>query len=136
MSAASDAVGSAADVRIVIADDEPDVLALLEVQFSLRPGFEVIGLAANGGEAIEQARRLQPDAVVMDLLMPDVNGFEGIAVLQDEFPHMGVVAYTGVAGTFVREHMGNRKVEVVLKSGNLTPLADAVQRSVRSAAAR
>ena len=122
------------DLRIVIADDEPDVLALLEVQFSLRPGFEVIGLAANGGEAIEQARRLQPDAVVMDLLMPDVNGFEGIAVLQDEFPHMGVVAYTGVAGTFVREHMGNRKVEVVLKSGNLTPLADAVQRSVRSAA--
>jgi DNA-binding NarL/FixJ family response regulator len=125
-----------ADLRIVIADDEPDVLALLEVQFSMRPGFEVVGLAPNGGEAIALARQLQPDAVVMDLLMPDVNGFEGIAVLQDEFPTMGVVAYTGVAGSFVRQHMGDRKVEVVLKSGNLTPLAEAVERSVRSATGR
>jgi DNA-binding NarL/FixJ family response regulator len=122
------------DLRIVIADDEPDVLALLEVQFSLRPGFEVVGVAGNGAEAVDRARDLQPDAVVMDLLMPDVNGFEGIARLQDEFPHMGVVAYTGVAGSFVRDHMGDRDVEVVLKSGNLTPLADAVERCVRSAA--
>ena len=122
------------DLRIVIADDEPDVLALLDVQFSLRPGFIVVGTARNGGEAIEQARDLQPDAVVMDLLMPDVNGFDGIAALQDQFPQMGVVAYTGVAGPYVREHMGDRKVEVVLKSGNLTPLADAVERSVKSAA--
>lgn len=122
------------DIRIVIADDEPDVLALLEVQFSLRPGFAVIGTACNGGEAVERARELQPDAVVMDLLMPDVNGFEGIAALQDQFPQIGVVAYTGVAGTFVRDHMGDRNVEVVLKSGNLTPLADAVERSVKSAA--
>ena len=134
MTAASDAV-DLRDLRIVIADDEPDVLALLEVQFSLRPGFEVVGVACNGGEAIERARSLHPDAVVMDLLMPDVNGFDGIASLQDEFPHMGVVAYTGVAGSFVRQEMGNRDVEVVLKSGNLTPLADAVQRSVRSATA-
>ncbi|HZQ85221.1 MAG TPA: response regulator transcription factor [Acidimicrobiales bacterium] len=122
------------DLRIVIADDEPDVLALLEVQFELRPGFEVVGVASNGAEAVEQARRMQPDAVVMDLLMPDVNGFEGIAALQEKFPSMGVVAYTGVAGTFVRDEMGNRNVEVVLKSGNLTPLAEAVERSVSSAA--
>lgn len=124
------------DVRIVIADDDPDVLALLEVQFSLHPGFEVVGLATNGEEAVDLARSAQPDAVVMDLLMPDVNGFDGIAALQDELPHIGVVAYTGVAGNFVREHMGDREVEVVLKSGNLAPLADAVLRSVRSAAER
>jgi DNA-binding NarL/FixJ family response regulator len=124
------------DLRVVIADDEPDVLALLEVQFSLRPGFEVVGLATNGAEAIEQARTARPDAVVMDLLMPDMNGFDGIAVLQNEFPDMGVVAYSGVAGTFVRDEMGSRNVEVVLKSGNLTPLADAVCRSVQSAAQR
>jgi two-component system nitrate/nitrite response regulator NarL len=122
------------DLRIVIADDEPDVLALLEVQFELRPGFEVVGVASNGAEAVEQARRMQPDAVVMDLLMPDVNGLDGIAALQEKFPSMGVVAYTGVAGTFVREEMGNRNVEVVLKSGNLAPLAEAVERCVHSAA--
>jgi DNA-binding NarL/FixJ family response regulator len=123
------------DLRIVIADDEPDVLALLEVQFSLRPGFEVVGLAGDGGKAIELTREAHPDAVVMDLLMPDVNGFEGIARVQDEFPDIGVVAYTGVAGNFVRDEMGSRNVEVVLKSGNLTPLAEAVQRCVKAAAA-
>jgi len=122
-------------LRLVIADDEPDVLAMLEAQFSLRTGYEVVGLAHDGGEALDLVRTTRPDAVVMDLLMPDVNGFEGIALLHAEFPDIGVVAYTGVAGDFVRDDMGNRNVEIVLKSGNLSPLVDAVRRSVQAAAA-
>ena len=59
MTAGSDTV-DLRDLRIVIADDEPDVLALLEVQFSLRPGFEVIGLAANGGERSSRPAAFNP----------------------------------------------------------------------------
>jgi len=120
-------------IRLVIVDDEPDIGLLLEAQFRLAGDVEVIGVAHEGGRAIELVRENEPDAVVMDLLMPGVNGFQAIDVLQREFPAVGIVAYTGVAGDFVRDAMGKRGVEVVLKTGALEPLADAVRRSVAAA---
>jgi len=120
-------------IRVVIVDDEPDIGLLLEAQFRLAGDVEVIGVAHEGGHAIELVRESEPDAVVMDLLMPGVNGFQAIDVLQREFPAMGIVAYSGVAGDFVRHEMGKRGVEVVLKTGALEPLADAVRRSVAAA---
>ena len=117
-------------IRLVIVDDEPDIGLLLEAQFRLTGDVEVVGVAHEGGRAIELVRENEPDAVVMDLLMPGVNGFQAIDVLQREFPAVGIVAYTGVAGDFVRDAMEKRGVEVVLKTGALEPLADAVRRSI------
>ena len=119
-------------LRILVVDDEPDVRMLLQVQLSVLAGFEVAGSAKEGGEAIELVRSLRPDAVVMDLLMPDVNGFQAIDVLQSESPETGIVAYSGVAGDFVRQEMARRGVEIVLKTGEIEPLADALRRSVAS----
>jgi DNA-binding NarL/FixJ family response regulator len=67
----------------------------------------------------------------MDLLMPGVNGFQSIAALQQEFPDLAIVAYTGVAGDYVRGEMDRQGVEVVLKSGDLRPLTDAIRRSLK-----
>ena len=120
-------------MRLVIVDDEPDIGLLLEAQFRLAGDVDVVGVAHEGGRAIELVRESAPDAVVMDLLMPGVNGFQAIDVLQREFPAVGIVAYTGVAGDFVRNEMGQRGVEVVLKTGTLEPLADAVRRSIAAA---
>ena len=115
--------------RVVVVDDEPDIRLLLRVQLSLLEGFEVVGVAEDGGKALEVVRATHPDAVVMDLLMPAVNGFAAIAILQEEFPDIGIVAYSGVAGDFVRQEMGRRNVEIVLKSGDAVPLAEAIRRS-------
>ncbi len=120
-------------IRLVIVDDEPDIGMLLEAQFRFEGTVDVVGVAHDGRQAIELVRNTQPDAVVMDLLMPGVNGFEAIDVLQREFPNVGIVAYTGVAGDFVRAEMGKRGIEVVLKTGALQPLADAVRRSIAAA---
>jgi len=119
-------------LRIVVVDDEPDVRLLLKIQLDVLGGFEVVGSAKDGGEAIELVRTLKPDAVVMDLLMPDVNGFQAIDVLQKESPSTAIVAYSGVAGDFVRQEMARRGIEVVLKSGDVEPLAGALRRSVAS----
>lgn len=121
-------------IRLIVVDDEPDIGLLLEAQFRLAGDVKVVGIAHEGAEAIDLVRANQPDAVVMDLLMPGVNGFQAIDVLREEFPAVGIVAYTGVAGEFVRAEMGRRGVEVVLKTGDLQPLADAVHRSIRSVA--
>ncbi|HLW79364.1 MAG TPA: response regulator transcription factor [Terriglobia bacterium] len=62
--------------RILIADDHEIVRRGLRVILGARPDWEVVGEAANGREAVELARKLKPDAVVLDIAMPELNGLE------------------------------------------------------------
>lgn len=114
-------------LRIVVADDEEDVILMLGLQLDAVEGIAMVGTARDGSGAIEQCRALRPDAVVMDLLMPNVSGFEAIEVLQREMPELAVVAYSGVAGNYVREEMARLSVPLVLKSGDVLPLVRALR---------
>jgi DNA-binding NarL/FixJ family response regulator len=118
-------------IRVVIADDEEDVRLLLRVQLR-EAGFEITGEAADGREAIAQCDATEPDAVVLDLLMPGVNGFEAIPKLRRQHPDVAIVAYTAVAGDFVRKEMARLHIPLLLKSGDVTPLADTLREAVRS----
>ena len=91
-------------IRVVIADDEPDVRLLLRIQLE-REGFEIAGEAIDGRSAIATCGQAQPDVVILDLLMPGVNGFEAIPTLRRQHPNVAIVAYTAVAGEFVRKEM-------------------------------
>lgn len=62
--------------RILVAEDDSAFLALLEDVLGSDPRFEVVGHAANGLEAVELAQALGPDAVVMDIEMPELDGVE------------------------------------------------------------
>jgi len=124
------AAGSEAPIRILVADDEPDVRLLLRLQLQGVPGIEVVGEAGDGMEAIQRCRELQPDAVVMDLLMPKMMGIQAIEALQQELPGVAIVAYTATAGDFVRNEMERLDVALLLKSGDVQPLVDALRRSV------
>jgi DNA-binding NarL/FixJ family response regulator len=63
-------------VRVVLADDQPLVRSGLTVLIADTPGFDVVGQAATGAEAVQLARDLQPDVVVMDIRMPAMDGIE------------------------------------------------------------
>ena len=65
-----------APVRVVVADDHPIVRDGLRALIDATPGIELLGEATNGDEAIELARRVRPDVVLMDLAMPGRNGIE------------------------------------------------------------
>ena len=65
-----------APVRVVVADDHPIVRDGLRALIEATPGIELLGEATNGDEAIELARRVRPDVVLMDLAMPGRNGIE------------------------------------------------------------
>jgi DNA-binding NarL/FixJ family response regulator len=118
-------------IRVVIADDESDVRLLLRIQLELE-GFEIAGEANDGKSAIETCRDAQPDVVILDLLMPGVNGFEAIPVLRRQHPNVAIVAYTAVAGDFVRKEMARLRIPLLLKSGNVTALATKIRELAKS----
>lgn len=117
-------------VRVLVVDDDDDFRLMLRVQLNLVTGVEVVGTAADGYEALDAIAQLQPDAVAMDLLMPNLDGFATIDRLQEEHTGVGVVAYTAVAGRYARDRVRAQGVELVLKSGDPTELVAALRRSV------
>jgi response regulator NasT len=121
-------------LRVVIADDEPDVRMLLRLQLA-QAGFEVVGEAADGQEAADLVEREGADVVVLDLLMPRVSGFEAIALLRRAAPRIGIVAYSAVAGDFVRREMARLRIPLLLKSGDVAPLAAALRAAAAGAGA-
>ena len=82
------------DIRVLVADDH--ALVREGIRALLRPcaDIEVVGEAADGREAVEGARRLQPDVVLMDIAMPGLGGLEATLVLQRECPRVRVLVLT------------------------------------------
>ena len=115
--------------RVLVVDDEPDVCLLLHLQLEAA-GFEVVGESHDGQSAVIKAADTHPEAVVLDLLMPKMTGFEAIPKLQALDPDLVIVAYTAVAGDYVRQEMERLQVALVLKSGDITPLAQAIDAGV------
>ena len=81
-------------IRILISDDHPVVLAGIKDMLSAEPSFEVVGEARDGGEAVEQARRLGPDVVLMDLQMPKMDGVAATAKIREARPETSVLILT------------------------------------------
>lgn len=130
----SERYGEERELRVLIADDEPDVRLLLRLGLR-HHRIEVVGEAANGQEVLDHCAHDRPDAIVLDLLMPRMNGFEVIPLLQRDHPSVGIVAYTAVAGDFVRREMARLDIPLLLKSGDSTPLANALHRAAARAGA-
>jgi NarL family two-component system response regulator LiaR len=83
-------------IRILIADDHSVVREGLRMFLSRDPDLEVVGEAADGAETIQQTRQLQPNVVVMDLLMPVMDGIAATSVIRNEMPETEVLALTSV----------------------------------------
>jgi DNA-binding NarL/FixJ family response regulator len=81
-------------IRILVADDHPVVRDGLIAILGTQPDFEVVGKAATGLEVIEQARLLQPDVILLDLEMPEMDGVEALRRLRQINPRIRAIAFT------------------------------------------
>jgi DNA-binding NarL/FixJ family response regulator len=123
-------VADSAPIRVLLVDDHAVVRMGLRTFFDLLEDIAVVGEASDGSAAIAAARRLHPDVVLMDLLMPNMDGLAAIAQIKSEFPQTEIVAIT----SFIEEE----KVTAALEAGATGYLlkdaeAEEVARAVRAA---
>ena len=83
-------------IRVLIADDHSVVREGLRVFLGRDPELAVVGEAADGTEAVSLARQLRPDVVLMDLLMPVMDGIAATSAIRSELPETEIIALTSV----------------------------------------
>jgi NarL family two-component system response regulator LiaR len=82
------------NIRILIADDHAVVREGLRTLISTKPGLEVIGEAADGAEAVDQVCSLNPDVILLDMVMPRKNGLEAINEIKQKNPEVRILVLT------------------------------------------
>lgn len=117
-----------APIRVLIVDDHAVVRTGLKVFLDLQPDMEVVGEAADGSEGVAMARRLEPDVVLMDLLMPNMDGVTAIGRIKAERPEIEIVTMT----SFIEEEKVTSALEAgasgyVLKDAEAEEVATAVR---------
>ena len=83
-------------IAILIADDHPMMREALKMALEGEPDLRVIGEANNGQEAVRLAGELNPDVVLMDLLMPGMTGLEAVAALQQSHQEIKIMVVTSL----------------------------------------
>jgi len=102
-------VSDSTPIRVLLVDDHAVVRMGLRTFFDLQDDIQVVGEAGDGSEGVALARRLKPDVVLMDLLMPNMDGLTAIARIKAELPETEIVALT----SFIEEE----KVTAALEAG-------------------
>jgi DNA-binding NarL/FixJ family response regulator len=83
-------------IRVLIVDDHGIVRQGLRMYLGVAPDIEVVGEASNGRQALQAVGELKPDVVLMDLMMPEMDGIEATEAIRKAYPSVEVVALTSV----------------------------------------
>ena len=96
-------------IRILVVDDHPIVRQGLKTLLEGHAGWEVIGEASDGAEALEKAKDLTPDVMVLDVTMPRMNGLEACRLLRRQSPALEIL--------FVTQHDSPQMMREALEAG-------------------
>jgi len=113
--------------QVLIADDNRIVRRILRSFLTRRRDLEVCGEAENGREAVEKTRALKPDLVLLDLVMPEMNGVEAASLLIQSMPQIPIVLFTMYSESIGEHSAAAIGIDAVLsKPDGLTTLSKVV----------
>jgi NarL family two-component system response regulator LiaR len=121
-------------IRVLLVDDHAVVRGGLHYFLDTVPDIEVVGEASNGRQALDLVADLAPDVVVMDLMMPELDGIATTQQLHQRFPHVRVVALTSFAeGELVQRALQAGAISYLLKDSQGAELVDAIRKASEGA---
>lgn len=98
----------------MIVDDDNDVRWMLKILFE-QTGFALVAEAADGLEAIEKVKEIAPDVVLMDILMPNMNGVEATRIIRRDHPDVTILGFTASGAELAQEILRAGAVAVFAK---------------------
>ena len=114
--------------RVLIADDVSDLRMLLRITLERSDGFDVVAEARDGLEAVEQARVHQPDLVILDLSMPNLDGLEALPLIRQAAPDARVVVLSGFDADRMASAAMAAGAVAYLEKGDILSVADQLER--------
>lgn len=116
------------NTRVMLVDDHKMFRDGLRVLINAEPGMEVVGEAVDGREAVEMARRLSPDVVIMDISMPGMNGIEAMRhLIRDNASVKVIMLSMYSSGPLMHSVMAAGASGYVLKGSDFSELAAAIR---------
>lgn len=119
------------DCRILVVDDNAEMRRCLNRLLDQEQGFAICGEAADGIQAVEQARFLSPDAIVMDVSMPNMDGLTAAKIIRRENPSARIVVVSQQDPTVLTKLTTRLGLEFVAKSDLIRHLVPTLQQLMK-----
>ena len=115
-------------IRVMIVDDHAMVRTGLATFLEVSDGLDLVGQATNGQEAIELCERFQPDVILMDLVMPKMDGVTATRIIRERWPQVQVIALTSFQEKeLVQDALEAGAISYLLKNVSMADLTEAVR---------
>jgi len=115
-------------IRVMIVDDHSMVRRGLATILKVKPDLELVAEAGNGQEALHKCEDIQPDVILMDLLMPEMGGAEATRLIRKQWPDIQIIALTSFQEReLVREALQAGAISYLLKNVSAADLAAAIR---------
>ncbi len=116
------------EIRVLAVDDRPSIQAALEALFAIYDDLTLVGEARDGYEALDLCARLYPDVVLMDIIMPWMDGIETTRMIRARYPMVNVVIFTSAPDTAtVEAAVAAGAVGCLLKTATVDEIADTIR---------
>ncbi len=126
-------VTESAPISVYLVDDVPELRELIKFGMEEDPGFEIVGEAGDGRTAIDGIAETRPAAVLLDLSMPDMDGFQAIPKIRERDPDVAIIVLSGFSADRMSAPALERGADAYVEKGS--PIQD-LRETIRMAVAK